>query len=44
MKNPWHQELQVKYLILGMLVDLEVFEIPDIIEILNSTDLLKERI
>jgi hypothetical protein len=44
MKNPWHQELQVKYLIQGMLVDLEVFEIPDIIEILNSTDLLKERI
>ena len=27
-----------------MLVDLEVFEIPDIIEILNSIDLLKERI
>jgi len=27
-----------------MLVDLEVFEIPDIIEILNSNELLKERI
>jgi len=27
-----------------MLVDLEVFEIPDIIEILNSKEILKERI
>ena len=30
--------------ITGMLIDLEVFEIAEIVEIMNSKDLLKERV
>ena len=30
--------------ITGMLIDLEVFEISDILEIINSKELLKERV
>jgi hypothetical protein len=37
-------ELQVFNLILGMLIDFEVFEVEDILELVNKPALLEERI
>jgi hypothetical protein len=44
MTKPRPLELQVNLLKLGMLIDLEVFEIQDIIEIINSKPILIERV